>query len=71
MLFSANPSGSSTELGIVWINFELPFATQDEEIWIGLLRRLNLMDCFIEVIVNDLTEVNESAFLNLNFATGV
>ena len=72
VLFGADPSGSSAQVReIISINIEHALVTQHVEALVVLVVRRLLMNRLVKVVVHDFAEVDERAFLNLNFAARV
>lgn len=78
VLVAADPGWASTESGRVLLilvrllnDIVVGVGAHDVKAVVGLVRWLNLVCHLIEVVVDDLTEVNESVLLNLNLSVHI
>lgn len=72
MLFGADPSRSGSEVReVIRVDLVRFLVAQDVERARVFLCWLLQMNCFVEVVVDDLAEVNQAAFVDLDFALGV
>lgn len=68
MFLSAHPRWSGTQVGeIIWVHFVRLLVAEDIELARIFLWWLLQMNRFIEVIVDDLTKINQAALVDLHF----